>query len=274
MRELTFEEVQKESFAVLLYMKKICKENNIPFYLGYGTALGAIRHKGFIPWDDDIDVLMYRKDYFKLRDIINKQGGRYQVADYYTDKDYCLIMPKVYDNNTYSVWPVAKCPFDYGAWVDVFFLDNAPDDPILRRRFFNKLNILQHCYNYSLYGYSIKKSLVKYLISKIVGLLSPRYYVKKLLKISGRYNDQPCQNVNVSMFDRTNKREKYLWPKEMIGNGTTAMFEGEEFLVPEKIDEHLKNRFGDYMKFPPVEQRVSHHDIKLYYKDQDVCRAR
>lgn len=267
MKRLTDEEIKIESHKVLHYVNDLCEKNGIKLFLGYGTALGAVRHKGFIPWDDDIDIMMYRDDYYKFREIIAKENGRYILSDIYNDENYMLAMPKVCDTMTYSEWPVCRYPFSYGVWVDIFLIDNLPDSYNERQHFFKKQRLLQSMYNHSLYKfrYTGMVNLVKSIVFSWTKLLGTRYFVKKLDEFSQKYNNQETKSIGVSIFN-INNLERAVMTRKMLGNGCSVDFEGEKYLVPEDYDAYLRGLYRDYMQLPPVEKRVNHHSIKLFYK--------
>lgn len=266
-------DIKKESLNILKYIKEVCTKNNIPYYLGYGSAIGAVRHNGFIPWDDDIDILMYRSDYIRFREAMSREEGRYKLADITTDPNYFLIMPKVYDTRTYSEWPIVKHSFNYGVWVDIFMLDNAPDSMKDGKSFFSKLTLLQNFYNYSIYKHgrwSINdglKPLIKRVLFSWTDLLGPRYFAKIIDTLSQKYNRENTQNVTVNIFHIYKKREDCLFDRAVFGKGTNCPFEEDSFAIPSQYDKYLRTYYGDYMQLPPEDKRVTHHTIKLYYKD-------
>lgn len=271
--ELGEKDIKEESLKILKYIKEICTKNNIRYYLGYGSAIGAVRHKGFIPWDDDIDILMFRSDYIRFREVMSREDGRYKLADISTDTNYFLIMPKVYDTRTYSEWPVVKHPFHYGVWVDIFLLDNAPDSIQNGNRFYSKLTMLQEFYNYSIYKHerlSLKEGLkpfFKRLIFSWTSLLGSRHFVKQIDALSQRYNNVSTEKVTVNMFHIYKRREDCLFERGIFGEGVNCPFEDDTFSIPCQYDKYLRTYYGDYMQLPPEEKRVSHHSIRLYYKD-------
>lgn len=268
MKELSFQDIQKEGNDILKFIKDKCDEFNINFFLGYGTALGAVRHKGFIPWDDDIDILMFRNDYEKFKSVMRKETGRYRLADVEVDDKYFLLMPKVYDTMTYSVWPVSNILYDYGVWVDIFIIDGLPEGKNEQIRLSKKLNNIQRYYNISVFKikfYKNLKSNIHVLLTLWPKLFGPRYFVKKLYGIL-KHKTVDSNIVASMIFDPKNDRENFIFRKEMFGDGVFLMFEGVEYKVPELFDEYLTMLYGDYMKLPPVENRKSHHSYKLYYR--------
>ena len=128
MRRATIEEYKNVVTNLLAYIDKLCKENGIQYFVFYGTLLGAIRHNGFIPWDDDIDICMLRKDYEKFLKLFPRENGRYSILHWRTSKQYAASFAKVCDN-TLTMKIRGGYWFDhYGAPVDVFPLDKIPDN--------------------------------------------------------------------------------------------------------------------------------------------------
>ena len=128
--QFTLTKVQELEFGILQFIKKVCDENQIRYYLAYGTLIGAVRHKGFIPWDDDIDIMMPRKDYKKLLAILNEQQHPYyKLISADTDKRFQVPLPKIVDTRTLLVqdYDIIE-PVPLGVYVDIFLMDGAGDD--------------------------------------------------------------------------------------------------------------------------------------------------
>ena len=269
MKELSFQDIQKESNSILKFLKEKCEIHNITFFLGFGTALGAVRHKGFIPWDDDVDILMFRKDYERFKEVMRDEKGRYKLADVEIDNNYFLLMPKVYDTTTYSVWPVSNIPYDYGVWVDIFIIDGISEDKNKQLKLSKKLNKIQDRYNFSIYKlkhYDNIKTKLHMFLKSWPKLFGPRYFVKRLYKILKK--EMVDSNIVANMiFVPKNDRENFLFKKSIFGDGKLMEFEGELYNVPEKVENYLLMLYGNYMELPPVDQRKSHHSYKLYYRE-------
>ena len=122
MQKLNLEEIQKIELDILIYLDKICKENNIKYYLSSGTLLGAIKYKGFIPWDDDIDVVLFRSDYLKLIDVLGKNDEKYKILSIYNTEDYYYPFAKLVDTRTVLIENSKKIK-DMGVYIDIFPID-------------------------------------------------------------------------------------------------------------------------------------------------------
>lgn len=269
MKELSFRDIQIEGNKILNYIKEKCDKNGITFYLGFGTALGSVRHKGFIPWDDDIDILMFRNDYESFKALMQKETGRYRLADVEIEKKYFLLMPKVYDTQTTSVWPVCDIPYDFGVGVDIFVIDIMPEDHAKQLQLSKKLNTIQKLYNRAVYKTKHHNNLIaniNALLKSWPKLFGPRFFVKRLYNILR--NEKANSDVVANMlFVPKNNREKYMFKKEIFGNGMLMEFEGVMYKVPANIATYLTMLYGDYMELPPLDKRIAHHSYRFYYRD-------
>lgn len=193
--QFTLTKVQELEFGILQFIKKVCDENQIRYYLAYGTLIGAVRHKGFIPWDDDIDIMMPRKDYKKLLAILNEQQHPYyKLISADTDKRFQVPLPKIVDTRTLLVqdYDIIE-PVPLGVYVDIFLMDGAGDDYHIAVQHYDEA--------FKLYRYW-KKSRLKLApssMSKLKGLLrwlknlpfkmrGSRHYIQKLTEHNSQYD--------------------------------------------------------------------------------------
>lgn len=270
MKKMTLDEVKQVELDALKYLKKICKKHNLTYFLCGGTLLGAIRHQGFIPWDDDIDVMLPRKDYMRLLEIL-EYSSNYDILTPYNDKDYYFFFSKMVDRRTILKENGSPKINKLGVNIDIYPLDGLPlREPEkflndIRNEFsdffFSKMNLY----------YTSEKPFKK--IFKVL------YYLPKYIKLS-----------NINWFERKMKilmlMEKYdfdiskivaytlpkyglkeILGKEVFSKTTNVKFEDEYFSAPIGYDKYLSNLYGDYMKLPPESKRKSHHYFKAYWKD-------
>lgn len=267
MKELTVEEIKTIANDILKYIKGICDDNGIKFFLAYGTAIGAIRHKGFIPWDDDIDIFMERDEFNKFRSLMEKDQSQYKLLYVNADKNYTLPLPKVIDTTTMWNQTNVREFMPLGVYVDICILDNIPDDINVRKKYFDKLDKKQKLWHFFQYkrNYTAKDpvTLLKRLINKMV---NPKHFAKQLDRISSKYNNANTSNIG-QMTYVTTPRDIEVYPKKWFGEGMVVTFCDEEYLVPEKCDKILTQFYGDYMTSPPVSERVSHHTYIAYKKE-------
>jgi len=264
MRKLSSVEYKEVLLSILTRIDSICRENGLKYMLAYGTLLGAVRHKGFIPWDDDVDIVMFPDDYIKLREIIN--SGKFDLV--FIDPISCpsTIFPfgKICDTNTTIKEGEFQHVEGYGAFIDVFPLTYISDDPVeqkrISRKYHNIERIIQHS---SMTNYGKTDSFKKN-ISKIIA-----FYFSKL------FNTQKlCRKVYDFFFSMNNTVTNHvcvLWGavynSDLFNEIIDMEFEGLSFSVPAKYNEVLTVNFGDYMKLPPEEERVNRHQIECYMKN-------
>lgn len=265
MKKLEFKEIQGIANDILKHIKEVCDANSINYYLAYGTVIGAVRHKGFIPWDDDIDIYMPREDFNKFLDVISKEQSHYKIMSIDTDPEYPHPLTKLVDTRTKMDWHIVKHKVSYGIWVDIYILDNVPDDDAELRRFQRKLNFYQKCYEHALYNMHIHS--LKSLLSNIglcwTKLFGPRFFAEKMYRMSPRYNNIETKRFAPSAFTAQSRAQAVL-RKDILGKGVDMSFECVMYRVPEKTDEYLRHFYNDYMKLPPVEKRVSNHTADFY----------
>lgn len=266
MKKLELKEIQNVGLNILKHIKQLCEENNIKYYLAYGTIIGAIRHGGFIPWDDDIDIYMTRAEYNKFLEVTKRDKSKYKLMSVETNNDYQHPLVKYVDTTTSMDWHVAKYQPNYGIWVDIFVLDNVTDNNLELKVFQFVLNKLQRFYGHSLYKRRKLNSLGAWknlLLYSWTSCFKPRTFAKMMYRLSQIYNNRDTKRFAPSAFTASSRAQAVL-RKDLIGNGSTIMFEGIEFPAPEKIDEYLRHFYGDYMQLPPEEKRKSNHTADFY----------
>lgn len=265
---MTYEQlkqIQKVQLYIMDDIHRICVKNNIKYYIIGGTALGAIRHKGFIPWDPDIDIAMPRSDYEKFITVCSKELTKGLTChDYRTDKrHYSPHALVAYDNSILRFKNTGKSPFltfgDYGIYVDILPLDRVPNNVKLRRKHEIELNRIKILRNYKVCRTSASNSSLMVLAKVLFSLIIPF----SLYKLSDQ-QQQIAQKFNKLPLDETNdlcstlshyKYEKLCIPLSVWGEPTLYDFEGRQYYGPADIIDYLHRLFGDYMKLPSMEQR-------------------
>ena len=253
--------VQQVELSILKDFVDICNENDLEYFLYGGTALGAVRHSGFIPWDDDIDVAMFRKDYEKFLAIMEKKNiPKYKMLNVNTEKDYFLYFSKMMLRSTYfEEWWVKQVDFNVGINIDIFPLDNIPENKFKRSiltmgcRFFDKLSTL---------------SVIKIEnLSKTQALIANTlHFLLKTFKIhSSLFNGICLYLMKKYENEHTNKICDFsalnfpqIYDKKDFTPAKNIKFENMEAKISNNIDSILTQIYGDYMKIPPVEERYNH----------------
>ena len=262
MRRIELDELKKIQIEILDEVVNFCERRNLRYFLAYGTLIGAIRHKGYIPWDDDIDIAMPRPDYEMLLSCFNNESKKHKVVSYRTDKSYGMAFAKVHNPLTIvDEHKYKKEPF--GVYIDIFPLDAVVSDSQI---FFCWL--LRKVLNCKKALLGVRRSIFKdfyILVGKI--LLKPfsvYRIVKKMDDIGRKGNFEEAVFIE-SFYSSTVKKEKML--KAVFDGFEYAEFEGKKYKIPKGYDQYLKQQYGDYMNLPPEDKRVSHHDSEAYWKE-------
>lgn len=266
-RPITFEENKKIQMEILKYFDQFCSANHLTYYLSDGTLLGAIRHKGYIPWDDDIDVEMPRDDINRLRKLFVNQGN-YQLV-FPTDPDSRYHCTKIYDRRTVKIEDGIRYKNNYlGIDIDIFALDGSAEDQAEYEKDRKTVNDLYNraCAIKSGCTGSLRHRCKVVLYRLLYG--SPEKMMKRALEICERHNY--VQGKFATRYGRFGLG--YRLPKECYETTVMKEFEGLFFPVSNGYEDVLNAQFDDYMQLPPEEERKPHHHYQIYWKTE-VKRA-
>jgi lipopolysaccharide cholinephosphotransferase len=270
MKELTNAEMKQCSFSVLKQLRAVCEENGLRYSLTGGTLLGAVRHQGFIPWDDDIDIMMPRPDYDRLIAIVREGDFGFDLRCAELEGDaYGYSFAKACCRGTRLV--EAGIRQTIGVFVDIFPVDGAGDSiriAKLRAKYFVFLHGLKISSNWTKYHRSkLRKWYYEplrygcYLLSKLLG----RRFIDRRMVVFLQKKDYASTAYAGRLVGDYGSRE--IFPRELFENCIPVTFEGEQFSGIADYDVFLTRLYGDYMTMPPAHKQVTHHEFKAYWVD-------
>ena len=263
-RRLSEEEIKEVELGVMDYIHNLCQKENINYSLAYGTLLGAVRHKGYIPWDDDVDISLKRDEYDKLyQAVLRDNDPIYKVVSWENDARYPYPFYRVYDARTVYENNYIENDIDLGICVDVFPFDYYADV----NKEMVKLDTYRRLSVYTLYGIHSKnaglKNIVRYLLVLVFRLTRVKTWNKKMNILSMQANDS--DSIDYLM---ENKRTSTKFEKTLLDKVIDSPFEDRIYKIPEASHQILSAIYGnDFMEIPPVEKRVKHDDFVAYIKE-------
>ena len=276
MRQMTLKDVQQVSLEILKDVHEFCVKNDIKYSLSGGTLLGAIRHNGFIPWDDDIDIQMPRPDYNKFITSYVSENG-YKVFS--SEVDGCdktrLRLAKVCDVRRtyidYGYTPWTK--EEVGINIDIEPCDGAPSDEAEAKKHverLRKLAQLKNCYSAKFFSWrqlsrcSSLNEKVLFIVKKILSIFATKSWWQKYMRHQSKYD----YNNSLYFIASPHYGMREWQPKTNMSDFVLHQFEGMNFYIMSGWDNNLSSLYGDYMKLPPENQRISHSYRQYYWKKQ------
>ena len=242
----------------------ICNDNGLRYYLVGGTLLGAVRHKGFIPWDDDLDIAMPRKDYNKFILLCNNGilGEEYYLHHISTDPEYWLSFAKIKKNNTiFDEANYKNLNCHKGIFIDVFPLDYCPKNKgvsyHLRAKLIKKISVL-------IYMRKIPSASISLLQCTIIKL-SKVFSIKQLAKIRDRICSRYTDGKYIINYGSNYKYTKQTMPKEYYEPAKRLQFEDRLFCVPNQYIKFLEHLFKNWNELPPEEERRNHNPARILF---------
>lgn len=265
MKELTLQELKCIEFEILEKFDAFCKENNIRYFLAFGTLLGAIRYKKFIPWDDDIDVLVPREDYDKMLRIF-KDDERYQLFSFEKNSDFLFPFAKLCDMTTRKEETVYQNKITLGVDIDIFPLDHFSDSLEEAKKENKRIGKYMVWLGRTKLGKQLTNSRLKRavwaVIMPFVSLLGGGYFVKKIIKESNKPAQKESRYIGAKAWCIWGERG--IIPAEAFSEAIEIEFEGKTFPAPVGYDTYLTCLYGDYMPEPPKEKQKTHHGFVAY----------
>lgn len=247
-------ELKNIELEILKYVHKVCEENGLMYYLAGGTLLGAVRHKGFIPWDDDIDLVMPRKDYEKLVGIINSDKTYYKMICRDSDKNYLGVFGRVIDTRTKIKFKRSISESkELGVFIDIFPMDGVGSN---HQKAVRRMENMGKLYRIFLWFRREAKNNAcnRFICAKAAAFLE--FLAKRYSFEESKY---VAKVINA-------KASQELLERAWFQRRVLLEFEGEKFYGPEGYRFHLKCMYGDYMKLPPASQQRRLHFFQAWWK--------
>ncbi len=262
---ITNEELKKIQLDIMDDIDYFCKTNSIQYFLMGGTLLGAVRHKGFIPWDDDIDIILFRNDYEKLINNFKSRNGSTEIICKHNRDNYIYFYAKAICNKTIlvtnDITPVISVN------IDIFPLDNIPEDETKRNRLLKKVKLYKDIMTLKHLDIKAERGLIKNSVIFISHIffhfISDKKIVDKMDKLFNSFNNESTTYVG-NLGGAWGYKE--IFRKECFSKNNLGIFEGREYYIPNGYDSILHNLYGDYMKLPPEDKRHTHHGFMAFWK--------
>lgn len=264
MRPISLDEFLKIDLEILTSVDKFCRENGIKYSLAYGSLIGAIRHKGFIPWDDDIDILMLRDDYDRF--MSSYTDARFAAVSRTNTPGYPSIIGKVYDTRS-LVKEASRIKVSYGVYIDVFPVDDIYEDTTRAVKLLKKERMLYKIY-------LLKTVKLHYNWSKNISVFAARLLLAPIpLKCVLKKLDGYCSECREMATTKVTFQSPASWKsyktydRSLFANVIDVPFEGHYFMAIKEYDSYLRAIYGDYMTLPPEDKRKPHHTLNAFWKE-------
>ena len=246
------QELRQIQMGILDDVHSFCEAHGLRYFLSSGTLIGAVRHKGYIPWDDDIDIYMPRKDYEEFLQTYTSESGHYRAINPQTEQHYYYTFAKVVDSRTRMVEKETE-GYEIGVYMDIFPVDYVTDNLQERERIFKKKKLLYKIRRCKISKNNYLRSRLAYYVYKLwpmsVGQIERK--IRKLIVLA----EPTCTVCNMT---EAGPGIKGCFPAVDISSSVDIEFEGTQYKTMVGYKDYLELTYGDYMTLPPVEQRVTH----------------
>ena len=272
LRPVTDAERKEICFDMLCYFDRICRENNIRYSLTCGTLLGAVRHKGFIPWDDDVDVFLTRPEFSRLDAAFPRDGKYRWISPTHDPDDHELPYGRLMDTRTVCYGAETPSNEGKGLFLDVCVVDGLPDSRALQEA---HMRFMRFCFRARRTVIIIDKerddyknvSLPKKLLKNfLVARTDKQFWLRVIEKNMKKYPFNGGKYVGNFTSQYGSKERMH---RSSFASYQEMEFEGRSFMVIGGWEEYLTNIYGDYMQLPPEDRRKGHHDGVVYWKTQE-----
>lgn len=270
-KEITIEESQAVSLEILKIISDICEKQNLRYFLIYGTLIGAVRHSGFIPWDDDVDIMMPRPDYDRFLKYMEKHIEQFQylkIFNHDTDPQYPYMITRISDGR-YRIEMENEEDYGMGVFVDIYPFDGLGDTKEEALHFGLKGDRLSSlCYQATRKRCAVEtttsffRKLIKFPVFVFAKLCGKERFQNRLEKLA-RVKEYD-QSGYVGCIVWLSGGEKDIFKRKLFDDYIMLPFGKYQFRAPKSYDAILRHIYGDYMQLPPEEDRVGHHNYKVY----------
>ena len=266
MTQIGVTKIRDIQLNILKEVDTFCKINNIKYSLTYGTLIGAVRHKGYIPWDDDIDIMMPRPDYEKFITQFNLNQTKFRVLSTSNSKTHPYPYAKVEDTSTVLI-EYSNIKYKIGVNIDVFPIDGMPSNKKQFLKHAQKLKRYENLLGIKTIKLSNNRSFFKNMVLLFLIIATIFISYKKIIVLTERANRKynyteceyamaPCYNVSIACQT----------PKTIFKEFISVKFENSYYSAIKEYDTYLRVIYGNYLKLPPPEEQVSHHNYEAFLK--------
>lgn len=266
MKELTLQELKEIELDILKMFDAFCKENNIRYFLAFGTLLGAIRYKKFIPWDDDVDVLVPREDYKRLLSLF-QDNEKYHLYSFERNRKYAFPFAKLCNMTTKLVeTSYPNNNLELGVNIDIFPLDYFDNDLEEAKNEIRRIRKNNACLSYMKVDKPKTSNPIKYVVWSIIikycKLRGSEYYIQKTTRECNKPEQKGSKYAGAKVWPIWGDR--IITPADAFSESVEIEFEGMMFPAPIGYDAYLTCLYGDYLPEPPKDKQKTHHSFKAY----------